>query len=80
MISDKEGEALIEIPAEGKYIKILGHKIDGYSSFEEFIEELNELKNIRDKAKELEIERDYYKKMYLECNNVFIEGGRNLTK
>lgn len=27
---------LIDIPADGNYIEIMGHKIDGFSSFQEF--------------------------------------------
>lgn len=29
---------------------------------------------------ELQIQRDYYKKMYAEFNNAFIQGGRKLTE
>jgi hypothetical protein len=32
------------------------------------------------KINELKIERDYYKKLYLEFNNAFIEGGRKLCR
>ena len=30
--------------------------------------------------KELEIQRDYYKERYLEFNNAFVQGGKELTK
>lgn len=32
------------------------------------------------KIKELEIERDYYKKLYLEFNDAFIKGGEKLCR
>lgn len=32
------------------------------------------------KIEKLTIERDYYKKLYLEFNNAFIEGGKTLCK
>ena len=32
------------------------------------------------KINTLKIERDYYKKMYLEFNDAFIEGGKKLCK
>ena len=32
---------LIEIPKDGNYIEILGHRIDGFESFEAFCEYLN---------------------------------------
>lgn len=59
----EEEKILINIPAEGNYIEILGHKIDGYNSFEEFLEELRELQNTRERNKELE---EDYTTVYLK--------------
>ena len=39
-MTDK-GRELIHIPANAEYIEILGHRIDGYESFEAFLEHLN---------------------------------------
>ena len=36
-----EERTLISIPKDGQYIEILGHKIDGFESFEAFCEHLN---------------------------------------
>lgn len=43
-----------------------------YNSFRinQAIEYIEQLEN---RVKELETERDYYKKMYLECNDVFLK-------
>lgn len=35
---------------------------------------------IIDERDELRVQRDYYKKMYAEFNNAFIQGGRKLTE
>lgn len=35
---------------------------------------------ILDEIEELRKQRDYYKKMYAEFNNAFIQGGRKLTE
>lgn len=37
---------LIDIPAEGNYIEIMGHKIDGFESFEAFLEYLKKVAEI----------------------------------
>ncbi len=82
-MEEKKEECLIWIPAEGNYIEILGHRIDGYNSFENFIDELHELQNIREKHKKaeednkiLKIQVDLLKevlldKMSLERHSVF---------
>ena len=40
MTDNNEGRLLIDIPADGNYIKILGYRIDGFESFEAFCEYL----------------------------------------
>lgn len=37
---------LIDIPAEGNYIEIMGHKIDGFESFEAFKKYLGKMAEI----------------------------------
>ena len=44
LCEDKE-KILIDIPADGNYIEIMGHRIDGYGGFDEFIDDLNECKD-----------------------------------
>lgn len=58
----EEEKNIIYIPAEGNYIEILGHKIEGYSSFESFCKELNELKDIKKQYKELKEIEEFHKK------------------
>ena len=41
MMVDGENKNLIFIPKDGNYIEILGHRIDGFDSFEAFCEHLN---------------------------------------
>lgn len=64
----EDEKPIIFIPREGNYIEILGHKIDGYSSFESFLEELKELKDVREKNKELENNLD---KVEGKCGELF---------
>ena len=40
-VDKPSGPVLIEIPADGNYIEILGHKINGFESFEEFMKYLD---------------------------------------
>ena len=40
MKDNEKGRTLIDIPADGNYIEILGHRIDGFESFEAFLEHL----------------------------------------
>lgn len=61
---EEDEKPIIFIPRDGNYIEILGHKIDGYSSFESFLEELKELKDVREKNKELEKENKQLKKYW----------------
>ena len=39
-------EKIIFIPKDKCYIEILGHRIDEYSGFEEFVDDLRRLKNV----------------------------------
>lgn len=39
-------EKIIFIPKDKGYIEILGHRIDGYSGFEEFVDDLRRLKHV----------------------------------
>ena len=55
----KEDKLLIYIPKDGNYIEILGHRIDGFESFEAFCEHLKNYAVLEEtvKAQKAEIER-----------------------
>jgi hypothetical protein len=59
MTDKNEGRLLIDIPADGNYIEILGYKIDGFESFEAFLEHLKNYVVLEEtvKAQKAEIER-----------------------
>ena len=50
-------KVLIDIPPEGEYIEILGHKITGYSGWKEFLDHLDKCARIENNWKEL---REYF--------------------
>ena len=54
----KEDKLLIYIPKDGNYIEILGHRIDGFESFEAFCEHLKNYAVLEEtvKAQKAEIE------------------------
>lgn len=64
----KEDRLLIFIPKDGNYIEILGHRIDGFESFEAFCEHLKNYAVLEEtvKTQKAEIERlkDYPKCVY----------------
>lgn len=51
-IQNEEGKILINIPENGKYIEILGHKISAFDGWEDFIDYISRIGSM-----ELEIER-----------------------
>jgi FtsZ-binding cell division protein ZapB len=57
-------KTLIEIPSHGKYIEILGYRIDGFESFDAFCEHLKKYAEMEDtiSRQRAEIER-------LKCDN-----------
>lgn len=57
-------ETIIFIPNGESYIEILGHRIDGYNGFEEFLDELNRLK-----VMEKEYEKMKEQKSCLHCGS-----------
>ena len=73
MLTSNENRTLIFIPNNANYIEILGHKIDGFESFEAFCEYLNKCdeaiqKQIPKKPKVLDSEyccRDCHEKIWL---------------
>ena len=52
---DKE-KVLINIPADGNYIEILGYKIDGFESFEAFCEHLKKCAELEEENNRLKAE------------------------
>ena len=75
MTDNDEGRILINIPADENYIEILGHRIDGFESFEAFCEFLKnyavleetvnrqkaEIEKLREHIELLEIENEAIK-------------------
>lgn len=59
-----EEELIIYIPNGENYIEILGHRIDGYNGFEEFLDELYRLK-----VMEKEYEKIKEQKVCLHCGS-----------
>lgn len=59
MKDNEKGRTLIDIPADGNYIEILGHRIDGFESFEAFLEHLKKYAVLEEtvKTQKAEIER-----------------------
>lgn len=43
IVNKDESKILMEFPADGSYVEILGHRIDGFESFEAFMEYLKKL-------------------------------------
>ena len=73
-----EENPLIFVPAEGNYIEILGHRIEGFDSWESFLEYLNkrtaldeENKTLKVKIDRLHVEKtefiEYLQERYEEC-------------
>lgn len=58
MTDNNEKRFLIDIPADGNYIEILGHRIDGFESFEAFCEHLKKYAELEEtvKSQKAEIE------------------------
>lgn len=56
-MSDK-GKVLINIPADGNYIEILGYKIDGFKSFEAFCEHLKKYAEMEEEIKHLKADKE----------------------
>lgn len=54
---DKE-KVLIYIPADGNYIEILGYKIDGFESFEAFLEHLEKYAEMEEEIKHLKADKE----------------------
>lgn len=48
-----EEKPLIFVPAEGNYIEILGHRIEGFESWEAFLEYANKLAALEEENKKL---------------------------
>lgn len=59
MKDNEKGRTLIDIPADGNYIEILGHRIDGFESFEAFLEHLKKYAELEEtvKVQKVEIKR-----------------------
>ena len=49
---------LINIPADGNYIEILGHRIDGFESFETFLDHLEKYAVLEETVKNQKVEID----------------------
>lgn len=72
-LSNEEVEQFIK---EIKNVKTEGlNELDDYT-----LKLFKAIVQIIDERDELRIQRDYYKKMYAEFNNAFVQGGRKLTE
>ena len=59
MTDNNECRILINVPADGNYIEILGHRFDGFESFEAFLEHLKKCAELEETVnrQKAEIER-----------------------
>lgn len=48
---NEPNDTIIYIPADGNYIEILGHRIDGFESFEAFCEHLHKYSKLESRCK-----------------------------
>ena len=55
-MTDNESRTLIFIPKDANYIEILGHKIDGFDSFEAFCEHLKKYAELEETVNRLQAE------------------------
>ena len=75
-----EERPLIFIPAEGNYIEILGHRIEGFDSWESFLEYLNKRATLEEENKKLTNEKSSlidYLKVKLEeskLDRMYVDG------
>ena len=65
-MTDNDNKNLIWIPKEGNYIEILGHRIDGFDSFEAFCEYLKKYAELEEMVNCLQAEKERYKKYYFQ--------------
>lgn len=79
-LNEMTEKMLINIPNEGNYIEILGHKIDGFDSFESFCEYLKKYAELEEtvnrqqaEIERLQIEKDNLIKTYAECATVLVK-------
>lgn len=56
IVNKDENKILMEIPADGSYIDILGHRLDGFDSFESFVEYLKKVAAIEKENEQLKKE------------------------
>ena len=74
MTDNNEGRLIIGIPAGRNYIEILGHRIDGFESFEAFLEHLKKYAELEEtvKSQKAEIERleDLNECYYTSCQQI----------
>ena len=70
MTDNNECRILINIPADENYIEILGHRIDGFESFEAFLEHLKKYAELEEtvKSQKAEIERLKDRLEKLQCS------------
>lgn len=54
---------LIFVPKDANYIEILGHRIDGFDSFEDFCEYLNRYAELEEMVKRLQAENERLEKV-----------------
>lgn len=72
MTDNNECRILINIPADENYIEILGHRIDGFESFEAFLEHLKKYAELEETVYRQKAEIEKLTKM-TELDNSLIE-------
>lgn len=84
MTDKNEGRLLINIPADGNYIEILGYRIDGFESLEAFLEHLEKYAVLEEtvKAQNAYIERlrnsrDNWKRIAKDFDRATREAGES---
>ena len=64
-MGDNENKNLIYIPKNANYIEILGHRIDGFDSFEAFCEHLNKYVELEETVSRLQAENKFLSNHFL---------------
>ena len=59
---ENENKNLIWVPKDANYIEILGHRIDGFDSFEDFCEHLNKYAELEETVQRQQTEISRLKK------------------